>query len=114
MNKTTKQISFAASTVMAFGLSGTAMGTADNNPFSAEEFGGLRIAEAGQGQCGGQTGMKKAAEANCGAREKGAAEANCGAREKRAVEAKCGADKAKAKPVVREASCGEAKCGAGK
>ncbi len=102
MNKTTKQLSFVAGTAMAFGLSGTAMGAVDANPFSAEEFGGLRVAEAGQGQCGGQAGAKKAAEANCGAKEKAASEA------------KCGAEKTKAKPVVREASCGEAKCGAGK
>ncbi|SCZ57183.1 hypothetical protein [Thiohalomonas denitrificans] len=102
MNNITKPISFAAGTAMAFGLSGTALGAVDANPFSVEEFGGLRIAEAGQGQCGGKTEKKNAAEANCGAKEKAAAEANCGA------------EKAKAKPVVREASCGEAKCGAGK
>ncbi|WP_303906281.1 hypothetical protein [Thiohalomonas denitrificans] len=101
MNKITKPISFAAGTAMVFGLSGTALGAVDANPFSVEEFGGLRIAEAGQGQCGGKA-EKKAAEANCGAKEKAPAETNCGA------------EKAKAKPVVREASCGEAKCGAGR
>lgn len=107
MKNITRKSTFAAGTALALGLSGTALASVEANAFSIQEFGGLRIAEAGQGQCGGN---KPAAEAKCGA-EKTAAEANCGAK-KKAAEAKCGSDKAK--PAVREATCGEAKCGATK
>lgn len=110
MKKSNLNLSLAAGTAMVLSLSHSAVASMGDNPFAVEEVGqGLRVAEAAQGQCGEGSGGKSptAAEARCGAEKTGMKDADGSAGEMATMDKK-------AKPAaIREASCGEAKCGSG-
>jgi uncharacterized low-complexity protein len=120
-NFSVKPLSIILGTAFSVSLAGLSSAEASQNPFAFSEVSPERIAAAGQAQCGAKStkASADAGEAKCGAEgkaSKAAAEATCGANGKAAAEASCGADKEKAAApqVIREASCGEAKCGAAK
>ena len=114
MNQNTpKYLSTVIGTAFAVSLAGAGVAHASQNPFQVTEVtpASIQVAEA---ECGGN---KQPAEAECGANKAAPKEASCGADKagKQATEASCGADKKGAeKKVIREASCGEAKCGSNK
>lgn len=105
---TSKPVSLAVGAAFVASMAASPVVQADVNPFAATALsGGYMLAEKGsEARCGAN---KTPAEAECGANKK-AREAECGAN-KKAREAECGANKAK---TVKEAKCGEAKCGSNK
>lgn len=116
-NQTTP-ISLAISAVFAAGVVASPALHADVNPFAITALStGYMVASsgnAGEGQCGAN---KRLSEAKCGAEQaaqKVVQEGECGS-SKTVKEGECGASKAKAQPKpIKEAKCGEAKCGANK
>ncbi|HKJ76591.1 MAG TPA: hypothetical protein VKA64_05250 [Gammaproteobacteria bacterium] len=105
MNQNTpKYLSTVIGTAFAVSLAGAGVAHASQNPFQVTEVApaSIQVAEA---ECGAN---KQPAEAECGA--------NKAAKKTEAAEANCGANKKEAekKKVIREASCGEAKCGSDK
>lgn len=97
---TIKPISLAIGAAFVAGMAATPAVQADVNPFSVTALSsGYMVAD-------------KSTEGNCGANKaKQVQEAECGANKaKQLKEAECGANKAEPKPV-KEAKCGEAKCG---
>jgi uncharacterized low-complexity protein len=99
---TINSISLAVGTAFVAGMATAPAVQADVNPFAATALtSGYMVAEKG-------------AEGNCGAR-KPVTEAECGANKaaEKVKEAECGANKAEPKPI-KEAKCGEAKCGENK
>lgn len=111
-NYTPKYLSTVIGTAFAVSLTGAGVAHASQNPFQVTEVAppSIQVAEA---ECGGNKGP---AEAECGANKAAPKEASCGADKagKQATEASCGANKQEKKKVIREASCGEAKCGSNK
>ena len=116
MSKTStiKSLSLAVGTAFVAGIATAPAVQADVNPFAATTLSsGYMLADKGaEGNCGAK---KPVTEAECGANKaKQAKEAECGANKAKQVkEAECGANKAKPKPI-KEAKCGEAKCGENK
>jgi len=106
----TSSMNVALGAAFTLSLAGISGAQANTNPFEVAEVGTLRIADAMEAKCGAEATpatMKSPGEATCGS-EKGSAE-------KSAAEATCGAEKKvqEKQKTIREASCGEAKCGAG-
>ncbi len=104
--------SLALGATLASGLAASPVVHADINPFAVTALSsGYMVASSkgSEGQCGAS---KSASEAKCGA-EKAAAkmakEGECGA--KSVKEGECGAKKAAQPKPIKEAKCGEAKCG---
>lgn len=89
----------ASGAILGLALAGSAHASVESNPFSATELNaGYRLAAADEARCGANAAKGKASEAKCGS--------------DKATEAKCGAAKEKGeKKAIREAKCGEAKCG---
>ncbi len=110
---TINSISLAVGTAFIAGMATAPAVQADVNPFAVTVLSsGYMVAEKGaEGNCGAK---KPVAEAECGANKAAekAKEGECGAN-KKAKEAECGANKAEPKPI-KEAKCGEAKCGENK
>jgi uncharacterized low-complexity protein len=93
-------IALAIGTAFAAGVAATPVVHADVNPFAVTQLSSGYMLSADEGQCGAN---RQASEAKCGAEK---------AAQKITDEAECGANKAMAKPKpVKEAKCGEAKCG---
>jgi uncharacterized low-complexity protein len=104
MNKKTHRntVSLAIGAALASGLAAAPVVHADVNPFALSALsGGYMVASGmtGEGQCGA---TKKSSEAKCGAEK---------AVQKITKEGECGAKTAAKPKPVKEAKCGEAKCG---
>lgn len=118
MNKKpqTSPVSLAIGAAFAAGLAASPVVHADVNPFAVTALSsGYMVASSknSEGQCGASKSMN---EAKCGAEkasQKVAKEGECGA-SKRVNEGECGAKKAAQPKPIKEAKCGEAKCGGNK
>lgn len=109
MNK--RNLALAFGTVLAGSMALAGQSQAFDNPFSVKQLdGGYMQLAAKEGSCGGN---KAAKEGSCGENTK-AKEGSCG--ESKTKEGSCGENKAMQHDtkVVKEAKCGEAKCGANK
>ena len=98
-------VSLAIGAAFAAGLAASPVVHADVNPFAITTLSsGYMVADgkAGEGQCGAS---KSQGEAKCGAEK---------ASKKVAKEGECGANKAAQPKPIKEAKCGEAKCGGNK
>jgi uncharacterized low-complexity protein len=108
---TIKPVSLAVGVAFVASMAAAPAVQADVNPFAATALSsGYMVADKGaEGNCGAK---KPVQEAECGANKaKQVKEAECGANKAKQVkEAECGANKAAPKPI-KEAKCGEAKCG---
>jgi uncharacterized low-complexity protein len=112
-----KPLAIALGAVFVTSLAGTPVANAAENPFAMSELSsGYKVAEMGEGKCGGD---KAKEEGKCGGGDKAMEEGKCGG-DKAKAEGKCGGDKAEtmategADKAKKEGKCGEGKCGANK
>ena len=112
----TSPVSLAIGVAFAAGIATSPIVQADVNPFAVTALSsGYMVASSkgSEAQCGANKTVK---EAQCGAEkasQKVVKEGECGA-SKSVKEGECGAKKAAQPKPIKEAKCGEAKCGANK
>jgi uncharacterized low-complexity protein len=112
----TSPVSLAIGVTFAASIAASSVVQADVNPFAVTALSsGYMVASSkgSEAQCGANKSMK---EAKCGAEkaaQKVAMEEEIGA-SKSVKEGECGAKKVTQPKPIKEAKCGEAKCGANK